>query len=84
MGMGFDSKYEFAPPTIFLGLLLALGCGASLFGGMQHSPVYGCSAVSCNFGVLAGEDEHTSFYSAILPFSYHIMTLIFFLVAAFG
>ena len=24
------------------------------------------SAVSCNFGVLSGEDEHTSFYSAIL------------------
>ena len=25
-----------------------------------------CSVVSCNFGVLAGEDEQTSFYSAIL------------------
>ena len=25
-----------------------------------------CSAVSCNFGVLTGEVEHTSFYSAIL------------------
>ena len=24
-------------------------------------------AASCNFGVLAGEDEHTSFYSTILP-----------------
>ena len=25
-----------------------------------------CSTVSCKFGVLVGEDEHTSFYSAIL------------------
>ena len=25
-----------------------------------------CSGVSCNFGVFAGEDERTSFYSAIL------------------
>ena len=65
--MGFDSKCDLAPPTILLGLLLSLGCGVYFFGGMQHSPVDGCSAVSCNFGVLAGEeDEHTSFYSAIL------------------
>ena len=32
---------------------------------IQHSPDYGCSSVSCNFGVLAG-DEHTTFYSTIL------------------
>ena len=37
-----------------------------LFGGFQHPPVNGCSATSCNFDVLAGEDELTSFYSAIL------------------
>ena len=36
------------------------------FGTMQHSPDYDCSAVSCNFGVLAREDEHKSFHSAIL------------------
>ena len=42
----------------------ALGHGVYFFGGIQHSPVDGCSAASCNFGVLAGEDEHTSFYSA--------------------
>ena len=42
----------------------ALGCGVSLFGGIQHSPVNGCSMVSCNFGVLTGEDERMSFYSA--------------------
>ena len=43
----------------------ALGCGVYFFGGIQHSPVDGCSAVSCNFGVLTGEDECMSFYSTI-------------------
>ena len=47
------------------GYSFALGHGVSYFGGMQHSPIDGCSAGSCNFGVLAGEDEHTSFYSAM-------------------
>ena len=47
------------------GFSFALRCGVSFFGGSQHSPVDGCSAESYNFGVLA-EDEHTSFYSAIL------------------
>ena len=32
----------------------ALGHGVSFFGGIQHSPVNGCSAANCNFGVLAG------------------------------
>ena len=32
------------------------------FGGIQHSPVYGGSATSCNFGVLTGEAECPSFY----------------------
>ena len=41
-------------------------CGVSLFGGIQNSPVDGCSAVSCNFGVLAGEEERMSFFSSIL------------------
>ena len=36
------------------------------FGGIQHSPVDGFSAVSCNLGVLPGEDESMSFYSIIL------------------
>ena len=40
----------------------ALGRGISFFGGIQHSPVDGCSVASCNFGVLA-EDECMSFYS---------------------
>ena len=47
------------------GFSFALGCGVSFFGGIQHSPVDGCSVASCSFGVLTGEDECTSFYSAI-------------------
>ena len=48
------------------GFSFALGYGVSLNGGIQHSPDHGCSAVSCNFGLLTGEDEHTCFYSTIL------------------
>ena len=66
VGIWFDSKCDFAPPTVLLGLLLCLWTWSISFWWTQHSPVDGCSAVSCNFGVLTGEDEHTSFYSAIL------------------
>ena len=31
--------------------------------GFQHSPIDGCSAASCNFGVLEGKDKCMSFYS---------------------
>ena len=48
------------------GFSFVLGHRVSFLGEIQHSPVDGFSAVSCNFGVLAGEDLHTSFYSAIL------------------
>ena len=48
------------------GFSFALGHVVSFFGGIQHSPVNGCSTVSCNFTFLAGEDERTSFYSTIL------------------
>ena len=48
------------------GFSLALGHRVSFFGGIQHSPVNGFSAASCNFGVLTGENEWTPFYSAIL------------------
>ena len=48
------------------GFSFALGCGYLFFGGIHHSPVDGCSVVSCNFGVLTGEDECTPFYSVIL------------------
>ena len=47
------------------GFSFALGCGVSLFGGIQHPTVDGCSAAHCHFGVLTGEDECTSFYSAV-------------------
>ena len=36
----------------FWGFSFALGCGVSFFGQIQHSPVDGCSAASCYFGVL--------------------------------
>ena len=44
----------------FYGFSFALGCGESFFSGIQHSPVNGCSAATCSFGVLAGEGEHSS------------------------
>ena len=64
--MGFDSKCSFAPLTSCWSFSFALACRVSFFGGIQHSPADSCSAASCNFGVLAGEDERTSFYFTIL------------------
>ena len=46
------------------GFSFAPGRGVSLFGGIQHPLVDGCSAAWCSFGVLTG-NECTSFYSAI-------------------
>ena len=37
------------------GFSFALGCGVSCFGMIQHSSVHGCSAASCNLGVLEGK-----------------------------
>ena len=65
-GVRFNSKHDSVPSTLLLGLLLCPWMWGIFFGGIQHSPVDGCSVVSCNFGVLAGEDEHMFFYSAIL------------------
>ena len=59
----------------FWGFSFALGCGVYFFGGIQHSPVNACSAVSCNFGLLAGEDEHTSFYST--SYSKYTQSMVF-------
>ena len=56
----------------FWGFSFALGHRVSYFGGIQHSPVEGCSAASYNFGVLAWEDERTSF-SAILKFPWEAL-----------
>ena len=63
--MRFDSKCDFAAPTVLLGLLFCLGCGLSFFGGIQHSPVDDCTGASSDFGVLTGVGEHKS-YSAII------------------
>ena len=64
--MWFDSKHDFTPSTILLGLLLCPWMWGIFF---WWDPTFyrdGCSAVSCNFGLLTREDEHTSFYSTIL------------------
>ena len=45
---------------------LSLDVGYLSFGGFQNPPVDGCSTASCNFGALAGGDEHTAFYFTIL------------------
>ena len=68
VGMVFDSKRDCAPPIILWGFSFALGHTVLFFFfyGIQHSPVDGCSAASCAFGVLAGEGERTSFYSTTL------------------
>ena len=50
----------------FWGFSFAIRCGVSFFGGIQYSPVNDSSAASCNFGVLTGEVERTSFYSTTL------------------
>ena len=63
VGVGFDFRCDFASPTIFVLLLCPWAWGV-FFGGVQHSPIDGCSAVTCNFGFLT-EDESTSFYSTI-------------------
>ena len=67
VGMGIDSKPDFTPPTILLGLILCPWTWSIFFWwDPTFSPVDGCSVVSCNYGVLTGENECTSFYSAIL------------------
>ena len=59
VGMEFESKHDFTPPTVFLGLFLCPWTRGIFFGVIQHSLFSGCSAASCNFGVLTGEDGHT-------------------------
>ena len=56
------------------GFSFALGHGVSYFGGIQCFPVDD-SVVTCNFGVLAGEDECTSFHSAVLWITYNNILL---------
>ena len=45
---------------------IVLRRGVPFFGEFQCPFVNGCSIASCDFGALAGGDEYTSFYSAIL------------------
>ena len=40
------------------GFSFALGHGVSFFGGIQHSLVDSCSAVSCCFGILTREEDN--------------------------
>ena len=61
----FDSKCNFPLLLSCWGFSFALKHAESVFGGIQHFSVNGCSAANGNFGVLT-EDELTSFYSAIL------------------
>ena len=49
----------------FWGFFFAPRCRVSFFHRIQCSPVNGCSAASCNSGVLTGEDEHTSSYFTV-------------------
>ena len=65
VGMGLILNV-ISPLLLFCwGFSFALWHGVYLFGGVQHSLVDACSAASCNPGVLAGEDQCMSFYSAI-------------------
>ena len=52
VSMEFASKHDFTLSTVLLGRFLCPWTWVSFFGGIQHSPVDGCSAASCNFGVL--------------------------------
>ena len=48
MGMGFDSKHDFTPPAILLGLLLCPWTEVAFFGETEHSPADDWSAASCS------------------------------------
>ena len=65
-GMRFDSKHDFAPPTLLLGLLFCPWMWGIFFWWDTAFSCWQCSAASCNFRVLTGEDEHMSFYFTIL------------------
>ena len=56
------------PPSC--SFFFVFGCGVSFFGGFQDPSVSGCSISSCNFGALAGGDDHISFHSTILNWNW--------------
>ena len=74
VGIVFDSKYDFAPPTIFLGFLLCPRTwGIFFFGGIQPSPVNSCSAWVV---ILAFLQEKMSTHPSTPPSSsttYHVL-----------
>ena len=47
----------------------------SFLGGIQHSPVNGFSAVSCNFRALIGEDDQTSSYSTVFSMDWNVIAV---------
>ena len=63
------SAHTHTPPTVSLLLLCPWMWDIYIFffsDVFQHPPVDVCSAARCDFGVLAREDEHMSFYSTTL------------------
>ena len=64
-GMGFDFVVIVLLLPSCCSCFLVFGHGISFFGGFHHSSEVGCSTTSYDFGVVPGEDEHTSFYSTI-------------------
>ena len=52
VGMESDSKHNLPFLLACWGFSFAFGCEVSFSGGIQHSPVDGCSAASCNLEFL--------------------------------
>ena len=65
VGMGFDFNVITPPPMSHCSFSFVLGLGVSFFWWVLTSSCGWLLATSCGFGVLRGEDVHTSFYSAI-------------------
>ena len=65
VGLGFDFIMIVPLLLSHCGFFFVFGCGVSFFSRFWHPPGNGCSA-TCDFSVLTGGDECTSFYSAIL------------------
>ena len=53
-------------------------------GGIQHSPVDGCLAASCDFGVLAGEGECTSEWPSSKSLKANYLTPLTFFTCTWG
>ena len=65
MGIGFDFIMIVPLPLSCCGFYFVFGHEVSFFRRFQRHPVDDYSTASCDFGALAGENEPTSFYSAI-------------------